>query len=225
MLLSNEIVDQVIGEIDAINFDRPSEWLDTLKCSAIEAVRENDASLINDDEALCELPETEYEKFKAAIKKEAYFHDDWAEVNLERRIARLSKEYVNAWNSIVEILLKYDISKVSKKWLMKPTDASELIGEFCNYDLPESAVVGGEWDLPDWYISFQTEPDAPYWKFSFPEFDGFIKSIKTTDNPELLEIEYYIYRRDIAHCSGYYGLWSSGRALVNTKTHRRWVVK
>ena len=213
-------IKNAIHEINNISFNSPSDWLKILKASAIDAIYENDASLIDDDIVYCELPKTEYEKFKAAIKREAYFHDDWDEVNLERRIVRLSKEYVDAYNEIVGILLKYGVDKVSHRWLETPTDSDELINEFCNYELPEGATVDGSWDLPDTYDDL---PDAPDWKFSFSEFSGFIKSVTKTDDPNQVKVEYYIYRRNSAR--GLYEFWNSGKARVDIKTHRRWNVE
>ena len=53
---------------------------------------------------------------------------------------------------------------------------------------------------------------------------GYIKSVTPTDDPDQVLIEYYVYRQNNAHCSGYYGLWDTGKAMVNTRTHRRWNV-
>ena len=220
--MANPNILNAINEIDSVEFNQPSEWLDALKLSASIAVRENDASLINDDIVYCELTETEYEKFKSQIKGEAVFHDQWDEINLERRVVRYSKEYVTAWNSIVEILLKYDISKVSKKWLETPTDSSELIDKFCHYELPSSAVVGGVWDLPDRYVNGIDDPEAPHWDFNFAGFSGFIKSITKTDDPNQVKVEYCVYRRNTAHCDGFYEFWDKGVAMVDISTHRRW---
>lgn len=103
-------------------------------------------------------------------------------------------------------------------------EADSLIDEFCHYDLPSDAEVGGSWDLPDWYIDNRDIPNAPYWKFSYPEFTAYIKSVKRTNDPNILEIEYWLYRSNPAHCSGYYHYWDNGKAMVNTKTHRRWNV-
>ena len=135
------------------------------------------------------------EEIKAAIKEEMYFHDQCAENDLVDRVMRSTKE-----------------------------DSSKLIDEFCNYTLPEDAVVGGEWNLPKSFINGVESINAPYWEFSFPEFISFIKSVEKTDNPDVVKVEYYIYRSDSAHCSGYYGLWTTGTAMVDTKTHRRWNV-
>ena len=137
-----------------------------------------------------------YEEIKAAIKEESYFHDQCEENDLVDRVMRSTKE-----------------------------DAVHLIDEFCHYDLPSDAVVGREWNLPQSYINGVESIDAPYWEFSFPEFIGFIKSVEKTDEENILKVEYWIYRSNAAHCSGYYGFWDSGKALVNIKTHRRWNVE
>lgn len=214
-----------IDEIKAVEMNQPSEWLEVLKESAKEAICENDANMIDDDVTDCEMPDSEYVDFVAAIKKEMFYHDQWDALNLERRIVRLSKDYVNAYNEIINILLKYGVSKVSKNWLMEATNSDELIDEFCHYDLPEDAKVGCSWELPKWYIDGVESINAPYWEFSFPEFIGFIKSVTATDNPDQVEVEYYIYRLNKAHCAGYYGLWDTGKAIVDVKNHRRWNVE
>ena len=221
-----ELLEEAIDEIDAINFDHPCDWLDALKESAIDAVRENDGNMLSDDDQYCEMTASEHVDFIAAIKKEMFFHDQWDSLNLERRIVRLSKDYAGAWNDIINILLKYGVRKVSKNWLMEePVEADVLIDEFCRYDLPEKAKVGGSWGLPKWYIDGCDNPDAPHWKFNYSEFTAYIKSVTATDNPDQVEVGYYIYRLNKAHCSGYYGLWTTGKAMVNTKTHRRWNVE
>ena len=92
------------------------------------------------------------------------------------------------------------------------------------YDLPENAKIGGTWKLPKSYIDTYDSINAPYWEFEEPEFTAYIKAVKRTDDPNTLEIEYWVYRSNPAHCNGYYGLWDTGKALVNTKTHRRWNV-
>jgi hypothetical protein len=66
--MKNPNILNAINEINSVEFNQPSEWLDALKLSASIAVRENDASLINDDIVYCDLTETEYEKFKSQIK-------------------------------------------------------------------------------------------------------------------------------------------------------------
>ena len=134
------------------------------------------------------------EEVKESIKKEAYFHDGWDSYNLVESVMHSTKE------------------------------ASKLIDEFNHYDLPSSAKVGKSWELPDWFIQGNNSPEAPYWDFSFAEFTAYIKAVKRTDDPNTLEIEYWVYRSNPAHCNGYYGLWDTGKALVNTKTHRRWNV-
>ena len=93
------------------------------------------------------------------------------------------------------------------------------------YDLPEQAVVGGSWNLPNSYIDTYDAPKAPYWGIEEPEFSAYIKSVKETDDPNILLVEYYIYRLNKAHCDGYYGLWSTGKAMVDVNTHRRWDVE
>lgn len=132
---------------------------------------------------------------------------------------------MNAYNEIVGILLKYGVGKVSHRWLETPTDSNVLIDVFCHYDLPSTAVVEGVWDLPGCYVNGIDDPVAPDWDFNFAGFSGFIKSVKKTDDPDLLLVEYWIYRRDRAHCDGYYGFWDSGKAMVNVRTHRRWMIK
>ena len=120
---------------------------------------------------------------KEAIKKEAYYHDQWDEYNLVESILHSTKE-----------------------------DASKLIDEFNRYNLPEKAKVGGSWDLPDWYIAGNNSPEAPYFNFSFCEFTAYISSVKKTDNPDILEIEYRVYRSNPAHCRGLLSLlgqWKS----------------
>lgn len=216
---------QITDEINSVEIDHPSTWLEVLKKSAISVVREDDCSLLNDDVAYCELPETEHEKFKSEIKDEAVFHDQWDEIDLERRVVRHSVQYVEAWNSIIAILIKYGIDRISKKWFMEPTDAEVYINKFCSYDLPADAVVGGEWELPEWYINDVDDINAPFWDFEFPGFDGFIRSVKKTDKEDILEVEYWIYKRDIAHCNGYYQHCDSGKAMVDISTHRRWMIE
>ena len=134
------------------------------------------------------------EEVKESIKKEAYFHDGWDSYNLVESVMHSTKE------------------------------ASKLIDEFNHYDLPSSAEVGKSWDLPDWFIQGNNSPKAPYWHFSFCEFNAYIKSVTPTDDPDIVEVEYYVYRQNNAHCNGYYGLWDTGKAKVNISTHRRWNV-
>lgn len=214
-----------IDEIKAVEFDHPSDWLDALKDSAIESIRTNNI-YIDDDYQCCEMQPDEYGKFKEAIKKEAHYHDQWDVINLERRIVRNSKEYVDLWNKIIEILMKYDKSgMINNKWLQTPVNSSVLIDKFCHYDLPSDAVIGGEWNLPKWYIYGKNNPEAPYWDFEFSEFNGYIKSVSVTEDQNILKVEYWIYRRNVAHCDGYYGLWDTGKAMVDVETHRRWNVE
>ena len=132
---------------------------------------------------------------KEAIKKEAYYHDQWDEYNLVKNILHATKK-----------------------------EASKMIDEFNHYDLPSSAEVDKSWNLPDWFIQGNNSPEAPYWDFAFCEFTAYISSVKKTDDPNILEIEYRVYRSNPAHCSGYYGLWDTGKAMVNISTHRRWNV-
>lgn len=127
-----------------------------------------------------------------AIKNEAYYHDQWAVINLQDHIDDM------------------------------PEEAESLINEFCHYDLPTDAVVGKEWQLPDWFIQGNNNPEAPWWKFSYPGFTAYIKSVKRTKDADILEVEYQLYKSNDAHCSGYYARWCTGTAMVNTKTHRRW---
>lgn len=214
----------VIKEINSINFDHDSEWLDVLKASAIECIQKNNGlSILDDDYSCCEMTASEYKKFKKAIKEESYFHEQWDLINLEQEIVRKSHEYVDAWNRILHILTEYGI-KVPSSWFMVPTDKSVMVNMFCHYDLPSDAVVGRQWDLPDWFIEGNNSPKAPWWKFSYPEFTAYIKSVKRTNEPNILEIEYWLYRANNAHCSGYYARWCTCKARVNTTTHRRWNV-
>ena len=92
------------------------------------------------------------------------------------------------------------------------------------YDLPEQAVIGSSWELPTSYIDTYDSINAPYWDIEEPQYMGYIRSVKKTDDPDQVEVEYYIYRQNNAHCSGYYGLWTTGKALVDINTHRRWDV-
>ena len=230
MILTNSAMSKAIDEINEITFDRPSKWLEVLKKSAISAVNENDCSLIDDDSTYCEMTESEYERIKEAIKEEAYYHDVRDEDKLVSRIVRHSNEYVDVWNELIEILILNGLDKVNKKWFMKPTDASELISKFCDYTLPSDAVVGGEWSLPEWYIGGVNNPVAPDWNFSVSGFTGYIRSVKKpdvteTDAPNILKVEYWIYKRNSAHCDGYYSRWSTGTAMVNILSHRRWNVE
>ena len=132
---------------------------------------------------------------KKAIKNEAWFHDQWDEYNLVESVTHSAKE-----------------------------EADKLIDEFNHYDLPASAVIGGSWKLPDWFIQGNNSPEAPYFNFSFCEFTAYIKSVTPTDEPNTVQVEYYVYRQNNAHCNGYYGLWDTGKAKVNVSTHRRWNV-
>ena len=97
--------------------------------------------------------------------------------------------------------------------------------EIETYVLPEDAVVGGSWNLPRSYIEGVESINAPYWDFEEAEFTAYIKSISVTDDQNILKVEYWIYRRDHGHCSGYYGFWASGTAMVDVNTHRRWDVE
>ena len=108
---------------------------------------------------------------------------------------------------------------------MRNSNISNAAAEIEVYDLPENATIGGEWQLPKSYIDTYDNINAPYWDFPFPEFTAYIKSVTATDNPDQVEVEYYVYRRDHAHCAGYYGLWDTGKAIVDVKTHRRWDVE
>ena len=134
-------------------------------------------------------------EIKEAIKQEAYYHDHWDEYNLVESILHATKE-----------------------------EASKMINEFNHYDLPASAVEGGSWELPKWYIAGNNSPEAPYWYFSFCEFTAYIKAVTPTADPDIVEVEYYVYRQNNAHCIGYYHKWDTGKARVNVSTHRRWNV-
>ena len=220
----NTNVLNAIKEINLIKFNHDSEWLDILKASAIEIVRKNKGlSILDDDYSCCEMQCDEYKKFKKLIKDEMYFHEQWDIINLEQEIVRKSKEYVEAWNHVLQILLDSGI-KVPNSWFMVPTDASVMINMFNHYDLPTDAVEGKEWDLLDWFIEGNNSPKAPWWKFSYPGFTAYIKAVKRTKDSDVLEIEYQLYRADYAHCSGYYARWCTGTAMVNITTHRRWNV-
>ena len=96
--------------------------------------------------------------------------------------------------------------------------------EIETYVLPEDEVIGGEWDLPNSSIDTYDSINAPFWEFEYPEFTAYIKAVKRTDDPDIVEVEYYVYRQNNAHCNGYYGLWDTGKAMVNISTHRRWNV-
>ena len=103
------------------------------------------------------------------------------------------------------------------------TNSNTLNAE--SYVLPESAIIGKSWDLPEHFIDTYDSIDAPYLDIEEPECNGYIKSVKETDDPNILLVEYYVYRLNKAHCDGYYGLWSTGTAMVNVNTHRRWDVE
>lgn len=228
MELTNEILENAIAEINEIHFEHHSDWLEKLKASAIDAVRSKFETIdLADDYDGCNMQPDEYEKFKAAVADEAKFHDEWDLIDLEHRIVRSSTEYVIVWNNIGNIMLKYDEtgSWNQHNWFEDPISADTLIDEFCHYDLPKAATVGGSWDLPDCFVSGVDDPNAPTWPFMFAEFTGYIKSVSTTEQPGRLEIEYWIYRRDSAHCDGYYSRWSTGKAIVDTGTHRRWMIE
>lgn len=213
-----------IREINSIEFDYPSEWLDVLKASAIECIQKNNGlSILDDDYSCCEMQPNEYKKFKKLIKDEMYFHEQWDMVNLEHEVVRRSKEYVDAWNHVLQILTEFEI-KVPNSWYMVPTDPSVILNMFCHYDLPSDAIVGEEWKLPDWYIEGNNSPEAPWWKFSYPGFTAYIKAVKRTKDSDILEVEYQLYKSNDAHCSGYYARWCTGVAMVNIATHRRWNV-
>ena len=92
------------------------------------------------------------------------------------------------------------------------------------YNLPENAKVGGTWDLPKGFIFGVDTVSAPYWDFDEPDFTAFIKAVEKTNDPDILKVEYWIYRSNNACCSGYYCYWDKGTAMVNISTHRRWNV-
>ena len=92
------------------------------------------------------------------------------------------------------------------------------------YDLPENAKVGGTWDLPKGFIFGKDTVGAPYWDFPYPDFTAYIKAVKRTDDPNILEVEYWIYRSNNAYCSNYYCYWDKGIALVDIAAHKRWDV-
>ena len=92
------------------------------------------------------------------------------------------------------------------------------------YVLPSNAVIGGSWNLPEHYVDTYDSPKAPYWDMEEPEFTAYIKSVKETEKKGILLVEYWVYRSNHAHCSGYYHKWDSGKAMVDISTHRRWNV-
>ena len=96
---------------------------------------------------------------KKAIKNEAWFHDQWDEYNLVESVVHSTKE-----------------------------EASKIIDELNHYDLPSSAEAGRSWNLPDWFIQGNNSPEAPYFSFSFCEFNAYISSVKKTDDPKNLII-------------------------------------
>lgn len=93
-----------------------------------------------------------------------------------------------------------------------------------SYVLPENAIIGKSWDLPKAFIDAYDSPKAPYWDLEEQEFNGYIKSVKETEKKGILLIEYWVYKSNRAHCAGYYQYWDSGKAMVDTSTHRRWNV-
>ena len=92
------------------------------------------------------------------------------------------------------------------------------------YDLPSNAKVGRAYDLPKGFIFGVDTVSAPYWDMGEPDFTAFIHSVKKTDDPNILEIEYWVYRSNNAYCSGYYCYWDKGTAMVDVSTHNRWNV-
>ena len=92
------------------------------------------------------------------------------------------------------------------------------------YDLPSNAKAGRTYDLPKGFIFGIDNVSAPYWELGEPDFTAFIHSVKKTANPNILEIEYWVYRSNNARCSGYYHYWDNGKAMVDVSTHRRWNV-
>ena len=223
-MVSNSIMTQFIDEINSVNLNHPSRWLDQVKASAIESIRTNNIRIADDYDS-CTMQHGEYLSFKDAIINEAEWHDTSDLMTLENRIVRLSKEYVDAWNAIIEILMKYDKSgRINNKWLQTPVNSSVLIGEFCRYDLPDDAYIDGSWDLPDNFTDISA-PNAPSWDFGFAEFTAYIKSTSSTSYQDLVEVEYYVYKLDTAHWGAYYTLWSTEKALVDTKAHTRFRLK
>ena len=93
------------------------------------------------------------------------------------------------------------------------------------YILPENAVVGGEWNLPDSYENGINNPEAPHWAFDVVGCTAYIKSVKTTDKEGILLVEYCVYRRDRTNDDGHYQHWDSGTAMVDINTRRRWINK
>ena len=108
---------------------------------------------------------------------------------------------------------------------MRNSNISNAAAKIETYVLPEDAVVGGSWNLPEHYIDTYDSINAPFWDIEEPEFVGFIKSVEKTDEDNILKVEYWIYRLNKAHCAGYYQHWSTGTAMVDIKTHRRWDVE
>lgn len=99
-----------------------------------------------------------------------------------------------------------------------------VVNESEAYDLPENVKAGRTYDLPKRFIFGVDTVSAPYWELGEPDFTAFIHSVKKTDDPNILEIEYWVYRSNPAYCSGYYHKWDTGKAMVDISTHRRWNV-
>ena len=118
------------------------------------------------------------------------------------------------------VLITFNIFWRSK---MKNSNTSVAIKSE-TYDLPENAKVGGIWNLPKGFIFGIDNVNAPHWDFDYPEFTAFIKAVKRTDEHDVLEVEYWVYRSNNAYCSNYYCYWDKGIAKINTSTHRRWNV-
>lgn len=228
MELSNSMMEKIIAEINEVKFSHRSNWFDRLKTSAIDAVKSNFKMVDFTDDYNDTMQPDEYTKFRSVIAAEAKFHDEQDVIALENSIVRHSREYVDAWNTIGDILMKYDEKGwwYRHNWFEEPISADALIDEFCHYDLPEDegAAVGKSWDLPDHFI-VPDAPTTPYWDFSYDGFTAYIKSITPTDDPDQVEVEYCTYRLDETHGEFYFSLWNTAKAIVNTKTHRRWSVE
>ena len=101
---------------------------------------------------------------------------------------------------------------------------TSVVNESEAYDLPENVKAGRTYDLPKGFIFGVDTVSAPYWELGEPDFTAFIKAVEKTDNPNILKVEYWVYRSNNAYCSGYYCYWDKGTAKVNVSTHRRWNV-
>lgn len=230
--LNSELLSILVEEIKQVQMPKgwPTDWLDELKSEMIDQIVDAEGIPSNLNSCGCNggesLPKETSEKLSQLIKAEDFWHDGWDAVNLEAKVACHASAYVDTWNKIGEILFQYDTNHdrewYQEHWMQTPTPMEEIVEEYIHYELPKDAEVGKCWDLPDNFISFRDEPDAPSWDFGFPEFRAYISAIRATEYPDLLQVDYVVYRRNEAHCEGYYGVWDTDTAYVNTKTCRRW---